>query len=46
MDQKGVIFVFCSSCKILDFASYVSPRIIAEMLGAIHSDLICHVGAM
>ena len=31
MAQKGAIFVFCSSCKILDFASYVSPRIIADM---------------
>ena len=30
MAQKEAILVFCSSCKILDFASYVSPRIIAE----------------
>ena len=30
MAQKEAILVFCSSCKILDFASSVSPRIIAE----------------
>ena len=31
MAQKGAIFVFCSSCKILNFANYISPRIIAEV---------------
>ena len=30
MAQTEAILVFCSSCKILDFASSVSPRIIAE----------------
>ena len=32
MAQKGAIFVFCSSCKILNFANYILPRIIAEIL--------------
>ena len=32
MAQKGAIFVFCSSCKILNFANYISPRIIAVMV--------------
>ena len=32
MAQKGAIFVFGSSCRILNFANYISPRIIAVMV--------------
>ena len=30
MAQNGAVFVFCSSCKILYFASSVHPRIATE----------------
>ena len=32
MAQNGALFVICSSCKILYFASYVHPKIATELL--------------
>ena len=32
MAQNGAVFVFCSSCKILYFASSVHPRIATVLL--------------
>ena len=31
MAKNGAVFVFCSSCKILYFASSVHPRIATEL---------------
>ena len=48
MAQKGAIFVFCSSCKILNFANYISFRIIAVLKSLFtshlwHGQMMAHV---